>query len=258
MQPRHFLRRFISSGNWTTVATVILLLGAITFALAFEADADEYLSGIVWPEVKVVEPGPVAGPSAGPPADAVVLFDGKDLSPWKGGEKWIVKDGCAISNGGGIETKQGFGSCQVHVEWATPEEVKGSGQGRGNSGVYLMSRYEVQILDSYQNETYPDGQAGAIYKQSPPAVNVSRKPGEWQTFDIIFQAPSFDGEGKLVSPAYVTVLHNGVLVQNHFEIQGATAWDRPPVYEAHPEKMPLSLQFHGNPVRFRNVWVREL
>ncbi len=160
--------------------------------------------------------------------------------------------------GGGATTRQAFGDCQVHVEWATPDKVEGSGQGRGNSGVYLMGKYEVQILDSYDNETYYDGQAGSIYKQNPPLVNACRKPGEWQTYDILFSAPQFDAAGKLTKPAYVTVLQNGVLVQNHFQIEGSTAWDAPPAYSAHPDKLPLSLQDHGNPVRFRNMWVREL
>jgi len=214
----------------------------------------EWKSGIDWPEPKVVDPGPPGGP----PADALVLFDGKDLSKFSGGQQWIIKDGYAISNGNGITTKQAFGDCQLHVEWATPEKIEGSGQGRGNSGVYLMERYEVQILDSYNNPTYFDGEAGSIYKQHPPLVNVCRKPGEWQTFDIIFTAPRFDEKGKLVTPAYVTVLQNGVLVQNHFEIKGTTAWDKPPAYSAHPPKAPLHLQYHGNPVRFRNIWIREL
>ncbi|MCH8048314.1 MAG: DUF1080 domain-containing protein, partial [Planctomycetes bacterium] len=141
-------------------------------------------------------------------------------------------------------------------EWASPSVVKGSGQGRGNSGIYLMGKYEIQILDSYDNETYFDGQAGALYKQAPPLVNASRKPGEWQTYDIIFKAPRFDKAGKLTSPGHVTVLHNGVLIQNHTEIQGSTAWHKPPTYEPHGPKAPISIQYHGNPVRFRNIWIR--
>ncbi|MBW3599419.1 MAG: DUF1080 domain-containing protein, partial [Planctomycetes bacterium] len=145
----------------------------------------------------------------------------------------------------------------LHLEFATPEEVKGKGQGRGNSGVYLMDRYEVQILDSYENATYYDGQCGAIYKQQPPMVNASRKPGEWQMYDILFTAPRFSEEGEVEQPAYVTVLHNGVVIHNHFEIQGSTSYTEPPKYHQHPEKAPFSIQFHGNPVRFRNIWVRE-
>ena len=222
-------------------------------ALAAHLIAGEWTSGKVWPEPKVIDPGDAAKA----PSDAVVLFDGKDLSQWKGGDQWIVKDGYAISNKAGIETKRGFGSCQLHVEWASPEKVEGAGQGRGNSGVYLMNNYEVQILDSYINKTYFDGQCASIYKQWPPLVNACRKPGQWQTFDIIFTAPKFE-KGKVAKPACVTVLNNGVLVQNHAEILGTTAWDRAPAYAPHPERLPLQLQFHGNPVRFRNIWIREL
>jgi len=146
----------------------------------------------------------------------------------------------------------------VHVEWASPQEVKGSSQGRGNSGVFLMGIYEVQVLDSYDNKTYFDGQCGAIYKQHPPLVNACRKPGEWQTYDIIWKCPKFDPDGKLVCPAFITVLHNGVVIQNHFQLEGNTPFDRPPEYKPHPDKGPISLQYHGNPVRFRNIWVREL
>ena len=153
------------------------------------------------------------------------------MSAWKNADSWEVKDGVVTINPKGpdpIETKESFGDCQLHVEWAEPEVVKGSGQGRGNSGVFLMSRYEVQVLDSFHNKTYFDGQCGAIYKQYPPLVNVSRKPGEWQTYDIIFEAPKFDSDGKVTKPAYVTVLQNGVLVQNHSEIQGSTSYFKPP------------------------------
>ncbi len=226
------------------------LVVSATCALA----AKEYLSGKVWPEPKIVAPGPVGGP----PADAIVLFGGKDMSAWEGGDKWKVADGVATAAGGGVTSKQAFGDCQLHVEWASPAEVSGSGQGRGNSGVYLQGNYEVQILDSYDNKTYFDGQCGAIYKQMPPLVNVCRKPGEWQSYDIIFRAPRFDASGKLEQPAYVTVLQNGVLIQNHFQIEGTSAWDAPPQYTAHAPKLPLQIQFHGNPVRFRNIWIREL
>lgn len=216
--------------------------------------AEEWVSGKVWEKPPVVTPGQ----DGGPPSDAIVLFDGKDLSQWENGESWIVENGYAISHGGGITSKQKFGDCQVHLEFATPEKVEGSGQGRGNSGLYMMGRYEIQILDSYENPTYFDGQCGAIYKQHPPLVNASRKPGEWQTYDVIFTAPRFDESGQLVKPAYVTVIHNGVVVQNHFEIEGATAWEKAPEYAPHGEKEPIHLQFHGNPVRFRNIWVREM
>jgi hypothetical protein len=231
---------------------LLVVLGGGGLMLGFWAQ--EYQSGKVWPEPKVVDPGPPSGP----PADAIVLFDGRDLSPWQGGEKWLVADGVATVRGGGISTRQAFGDCQLHVEWASPAEVKGNGQGRGNSGIYLMGRYEIQVLDSFDNLTYPDGSAGSLYKQWPPLVNASRKPGEWQTFDIIFRGPRFDEQGQVTQPGYITVLHNGVLVQNHAEIQGSTAWDRAPAYSAHPPKLPINIQDHGNPVRFRNIWIREL
>ncbi len=240
--------RWIRAGRGAAVA--LLLVGAGLMACCY---AGEYNSGKVWPEVPVVEPGEPGQP----PSDAVVLFDGTDLSQWNGGEKWQIQDGYAIAKGGGLTTKQPFGSCQLHLEWASPEKIEGSGQGRGNSGVYLMGHYEVQILDSYHNPTYPDGQAGAVYKQHPPLVNASRKPGEWQTYDIIFNAPQFK-DGKLAKPASVTVLHNGVLVQNHFELTGGTFWHKPPSYTPHEDKLPLHIQFHRNPVRFRNIWIREL
>jgi hypothetical protein len=216
--------------------------------------AQEYISGKQWPEPPIIDPGPPGGP----PSDAIVLFDGQNLSAWDGAENWIIENGVATVRGGGITTKQGFGSCQLHLEWASPEEVSGEGQGRGNSGVYLQGKYEVQILDSYDNVTYFDGQAGSIYKQSPPLVNACRKPGEWQTYDIIFTAPKFKFDGTLDTPAYITVLHNGVLIQNHFALEGATAWDSAPAYTAHEDKLPIHIQDHGNPVRFRNIWIREL
>jgi 3-keto-disaccharide hydrolase len=217
-------------------------------------DPREYKSGIIWPEPVVVTPAK----EHEPPSDAVVLFDGKDLSKWSGGDKWVLKDGFAVAAKGDIVTKDSFGDCQIHVEWAAPEVVKGRGQGRGNSGVYIMERYEVQILDSFDNKTYFDGQCASIYKQHPPLVNANRKPGEWQTYDIVFESPRFDDAGKLTRPGYVTVFHNGIVVQNHFELEGGTFYDRPAAYTAHPPKAPLRLQFHGDPVRFRNIWVREV
>ena len=186
-----------------------------------------------------------------------MLFGGKDLSAWQGGDQWIVADGVATAAKTGITSKQAFGDCQVHLEFATPEKVEGSGQGRGNSGLYLMGQYEVQILDSYDNETYFDGQCGSIYKQQPPTVNASRKPGEWQTYDILFTAPRFDESGNVAKPGYVTVIHNGVVVQNHFELHGATSYTEPAKYTKHADKLPLHIQYHGNPTRFRNIWVRE-
>ena len=249
------------AASWYRRRIVALMIGCAVLAVSLTCmlNAAEYVSGIPWPEPKVVNPGPVGGP----PSDAIVLFDGRDLSQWVGGNDWLVQDGYAISAKHDIYTKRSFGNCQLHVEWATPEKVEGDGQGRGNSGVFMMStidalRYEIQILDSYRNRTYFDGQAASIYKQRPPLVNACRKPGQWQSYDIVFEAPRFDRSGKLVRPAFVTILQNGVLVQNHTKIVGFTAWDRAPQYTAHPAKAPLLLQFHHNPVRFRNIWIREL
>lgn len=213
-------------------------------------------------EPPIVTPGKS---NADPPSDAIVLFDGSSLSKWRsdkdsGEAKWKVQDGYmeVVRGTGDIATKDEFGDCQLHIEWATPSEVKGEGQERGNSGVYLMDRYEVQVLDSYNNKTYYHGQAGAVYKQHAPLVNASRKPGEWQTYDIIFKAPKFDEQGKVIERARVTLLHNGVLIQNNVEIYGNTYHDRPALYIAHPSKAPVKLQDHGNPVRYRNIWIRQL
>lgn len=225
----------------------VLMAGAATLA-------QEWKSGIVWPEPKVVEPGV----NGSPPSDALVLFDGTDLSKWTGGSAWIVKDGYMESHKHDLTTKERFGDCQLHIEFATPAKVESGGQGRGNSGVFLADRYEVQILDSYGNKTYFDGMCASIYKQSPPMVNACRKPGEWQTYDIAFTAPRFHRDGAVERPGYITLFHNGVCVLNHFELQGSTAWDKPPIYEKHALKTPIHLQNHGNPVRFRNIWVREL
>jgi len=238
-------RRFWGAG--------LLLAAFVAGGLAQQVK--EYKSGIVWPEPKVVTPG--AEPGA-PPSDAIVLFDGKSLDKWKGGESWKIADGIATASRNGINTKDSFGDVQFHIEFATPEKVEGSGQGRGNSGVYFMEKYEVQILDSYQNPTYFDGQCASIYKQTPPMVNASRKPGEWQTYDIAFEVPHFNDDGTVKKPAVVTVFHNGVLVQNHFELLGGTFYERPPAYIKHAEKAPIHIQYHGNPMRFRNIWVREI
>ena len=207
-------------------------------------------------EPKVINPGP-------PPSDAIVLFDGKDLSKWRmengDAAKWQVDDGAmTVNKTGNIYTKEEFGDCQLHIEWATPSEVKGEGQGRGNSGVFFQDRYEVQVLDSYENKTYFHGQAGAIYKQHAPLVNACRKPGEWQTYDIIFRAPKFAEDGKVTEPGRLTVLHNGILVQDHAEIFGETGPVGKPIYKKHPAKQPIRLQDHGNPVRYRNIWIRPL
>jgi hypothetical protein len=216
------------------------------------------------PRPRVVTPGAVPG---APPSDAIVLFDGKDLSRWvhksKTGEetpaKWKVENGYfeVVGGAGSLYTKDKFGDTQWHLEWASPAEVKGTSQGRGNSGFLLMSRYEIQILDSFNNPTYADGGAGSIYGQWPPLVNAARKPGEWQTYDIVFEAPRFVG-GQLAKPAFVTVFHNGVVLHNRKEIQGPMAHRQFTPYSPHNPEEPLMLQDHHNPVRYRNIWVRRL
>jgi len=216
------------------------------------------------PVPPVIQPGEQAGQ---PPSDAIVLFDGKDLSRWRDGKGgpsgWKVEDGALIvppkgtPGGGTISTRQEFGDCQLHLEWATPNPPKGDSQGRGNSGVLFFGLYEVQVLDSFNNPTYPDGQAGSLYGQHPPLVNASRKPGEWQTYDLFFTAPRFK-DGKLEKPAYATVIHNGVLLHHHTEILGPMLHRVATKYNPHGPKGSLSLQDHNDPVRYRNIWIREL
>jgi hypothetical protein len=175
--------------------------------------------------------------------------------------KWVIKDGAmeCVPGSGYARTRQCFGDCQLHIEWATPAPAHGGGQGRGNSGVFFgFDRYEVQVLDSFESRSYADGTAAAVYGQYPPLVNASRPAGQWQSYDIVWTAPRFDAEGRLLAKAYLTVFHNGVLVQNHVELTGPTSWLERAPYKAHPEKLPISLQDHGNPVRYRNIWVREL
>ncbi len=215
------------------------------------------------PKPVVVTPGATAGAA---PSDAIVLFDGKGLSQWNSSKKgkvgppdWKLGDGYMeiTHDGGSPETKEKFGDIQLHVEWASPTKIDGDSQWRGNSGIVLMGRYEIQVLDSYNNPTYADGQAAAVYGQFPPLVNASRKPGEWQTYDIVFEAPRFDGT-KVARPAYVTIFHNGVLVQNHQQFIGQMAHKIIRPYEPHPPEAPLQLQNHDTPVRYRNIWVRKL
>lgn len=215
----------------------------------------------VWdPEPLVVTPG-IQGT---PPSDAIVLFDGSNLSHWRHEDgsdaTWQVEEGVVtvVFGTGDIQTRQSFGNVQLHIEWRTPTRIEGEGQGRGNSGVFLQKLYEVQVLDSYQNRTYANGQAASLYKQHIPMVTASKSPGEWQAYDIVFEAPKFNGDGSLLNPAYVTVLHNNVLVQHHVELQGPTLYIGEPSYTAHPDKQPLMLQHHGNPVSYRNIWIREL
>jgi hypothetical protein len=254
---------------------IALSVGATLVALgAPAAHAQRTPTSMDWPIHDPNRPQPrvVTPPDAGtperagrPPSDAVVLFDGTDLSQWRTSEgggpaRWTVRDGyMEVAKGtGSIETVRGFGDCQLHIEWMAPLPATGDGQDRGNSGVFLMGRYEVQVLDSYRNTTYPDGQAAAIYGQYPPLVNASRPPGEWQTYDIVFRAPRWGADGKLLRPARLTVFHNGVLVHDAVELTGPTAHKARPPYERHAPKLPIGLQDHGNPVRFRNIWVREL
>ena len=208
-----------------------------------------------------------------PPSDAIVLFDGTSLDNWEStkGEptKWRLVDGAleSVKGAGYIRTKQSFGDCQLHIEWAAPIRVEGQGQGRGDSGVFLMGNYEIQVLDSYETEVLPDGsnknpnyadgQAASVYAENPPMVNACRKPGEWQTYDIVFHQPIWEGE-TLKWPGSVTVFHNGVLVQDHWEMEGLTTHCRRRPLKPHANKLPLQLQDHGNPVRFRNIWLREI
>lgn len=214
----------------------------------------------LWSPVAVVVPGSAAGQA---PSDAIVLFDGKNLGEWesmRGSESlWAVIDGAMTvqRNAGSVRTKRRFGDVQLHIEWRTPAGPTLAGQDRGNSGVYLQERYEIQVLDSYDNTTYSNGQAGSIYKQEIPMVNASRKAGEWQSYDIIFTAPRFSEKRTLVVPAYLTVFHNGVLIHNHVALKGSTAYQGLPVYEVHG-KAAILLQDHGDPVSYRNIWVREL
>jgi hypothetical protein len=224
----------------------------------------------VWqPVPDVVTPGGTCG---APPSDAVILFDGTNLDQWvsakdKSPAKWMVSGGALTVNkaAGDIQTKRAFRNYQRHIEWRIPENITGSGQARGNSGVYLASvdaeyGYELQVLDSFNNQTYVNGQAGSIYKQGIPLVNANRKPGEWQSYDVVWTAPVFNADGSLKTPAYVTALFNGVLVQNHFELKGGTRYIGQPNYKKH-EAAPMLLQAHGDPsepISFRNIWVREL
>lgn len=223
------------------------------------------------PVPKVVTPGTAC---TAPPSDAIVLFDGKNLDEWVSAQdrnapaQWTVADGVMTVNkkAGNIETKRSFHNYQLHLEWKVPENIAGSGQLRGNSGLFLASTgtgdagYEMQILDSYNNSTYVNGQAASIYKQSPPLVNPNRKPGEWQTYDVVWNAPVFNPDGSVKTPAYVTALFNGVLVQNHFELKGETRYIGQPFYKKF-DGAPIKLQAHGDPsepLSFRNIWVREL
>lgn len=242
--------------------SIFLLLISVTLACA-QNDKRTPESTEVWePQPKIVS----TGEPGSPPSDAIVLFDGKNLDEWvsvEGGApaKWTLKDG-AITVAPGtkdIKTKKEFGDMQLHIEWRSPAVTDPSkvSQGRGNSGIFLQERYEVQVLDNYENKTYINGQAGSIYKQQIPLANACKKPGEWQTYDIIYTAPRFDDNGRAIIPAHVTVIHNGVLLLNHATIWGSTQYIGFPLYEKHG-KGAIRLQDHGNLVSYRNIWVREL
>jgi hypothetical protein len=245
-----------------TPLLLFLVVAASSPSYAQDAAKKNPESTEIWePQPRIITPGKNPGDA---PSDAVILFDGKSLANWTALDgspaKWTLSDGVmtVVRGGKDIRTKQEFGDFQLHIEWRTPAVTSPNqtGQGRGNSGIFLQGRYEVQVLDNYENKTYANGQAGSIYKQHIPLANASRKPGEWQVYDIIYTAPRFNDEGRLLIPAKVTVIHNGVLVQNNVDIWGPTEYIGLPVYKAHG-KGPIQLQDHGDAVSFRNIWIRE-
>jgi hypothetical protein len=262
--------------NYMKKVTILISSALMLFTMnAMAQDAGQYLSKepaenknmkpeqteYYSPVPKVVTPGATCGAA---PSDAIILFDGKNLDNWVsskdgGPAQWTVSDGAmTVKKGTGpIHTKQSFGDCQLHIEWRTPSPAHGEGQDRGNSGVFLQSQYELQVLDSYKSKTYVNGQAGSIYKDSPPLVNACLPPGEWQTYDIIYQAPVFNADGSVKTPAYETVLQNGVLIQDHVPIKGKTLYIGKHYYEKHGP-LPLELQDHGHAVSYRNIWIRPL
>jgi hypothetical protein len=259
----------------TTALLPALILGFAynsTMAQGVGYDDTPRLPGQEWrvhdkdrPNPPVIDPGPAGGPTAVPSDATVLMGDGAGLAAWQHGDgrdaEWIVRDDGSVQvkpGTGDVLTRERFGDCQLHVEFATPEEVVGNSQGRGNSGVFFFGTYEIQILDSYDNQSYADGQCAAVYGQCPPDVNACRAPGEWQTYDIVFRAPRFDGDGNLESPAFVTVIHNGVVVHHRRELSGKTSHRSLPSYSPHDAEGPIKLQDHGNPMRFRNIWVRPL
>jgi len=244
-----------------TVSAVVL---SSVLALPVAAQGKWPPNSMDRPKPAVVTVGPAPAP-APPPSDAIVLFDGKDLTGWasdndSGPAQWAVKNGYmqVVPGKGGIHTTRAFGDVQLHIEWSPPTPPKGESQERGNSGVFLMSHYEVQVLDIYHNITYADGEAGAVYGQTPPLVNPARPPGQWQVYDIIFHRPHFDASGNVTQDARVTVFFNGVLVQDNTDITGWTVHGAVAKYQPHADAMPLALQDHQNAVRYRNIWVREL
>jgi Domain of Unknown Function (DUF1080) len=263
----------IMRNQFSTFLALATLFAVVAPLSAQQPPAPKPKDTEVWePVPKIVTPGAT---DAAPPSDAIVLFDGKNLDQWvlnrdKSPANWIVADGVVTVNkapgAGNIETKRSFKNYQLHIEWKIPENITGTDQARGNSGVFLASTgpgddgYELQVLDSYNNKTYVNGQAGSIYKQGIPLVNPNRKPGEWQTYDVVWTAPTFNADGSLKTPAYVTVFFNGVLVQNHFELKGQTLYRGAPFYKKY-DSAPIKLQAHGDksePISYRNIWVREL
>ena len=262
------MRKALFFAGSCAMLVMLLAMGAPTQLLAGQqSDLEKWgPNDRSRPEPPIITPGTASTQAVPgkPPSDAIVLFNGKDLSNWesaKGGPAdWTVGNGyfATVPKTGDIRTKAAYGDCQLHVEWSAPNPPHGVDQDRGNSGVYVQSLYEIQVLDSYNNVTYADGEAAAVYGQYPPLVNAARRPGEWQTYDIVFHGPRFDASGKLLRPAIVTAFFNGVLVQDHVELTGPTANHERPPYTPTPEKLPLLLQDHNHPVRYRNLWIREL
>jgi hypothetical protein len=253
----------------TKTLRTLLLAGSACALIASSALAQDQPnkktpeSTEIWePQPRIITPGAKPGDA---PSDATILFDGKNFDNWVsidgGAPKWTISDGAMTVVGGSkdIKTKKEFGDLQLHIEWRSPAQVDTTkkSQGRGNSGIFLHDRFEVQVLDNYNNKTYANGQASSIYKQHIPLVNACRKPGEWQAYDIFFTAPRFNKEGRVIIPAYVTVIHNGVITQNHIALWGPTEYIGLPAYKPY-EKGAIRLQDHGNPVSFRNIWIREL
>ena len=248
------------------IARAAAMMAMVVSPLVAQAPVEWPQHSMARPKPPIVRPGPGGEPLAAP-SDAIVLFDGTSLAKWQTGRDssggpapWrIVGQALEVAPGTGtIRTRQPFGDVQLHLEWRTPKDVQGTGQGRGNSGVFFMGRYEVQVLDSWENTTYADGQAAAIYGQFPPLVNASRAPGEWQGYDIVFRRPIFDAAGLLAVPARMTVFHNGILVHQEAILLGPTSNGVRTPYTAHPDRLPLALQDHGVAVQFRNIWIREL